>query len=139
LYVVEFQKRGLPHTHTLIWLKRNTKDPSSELIDEFILAELPDPMIDPLGYALVDEFMVHGPCGDLNKQCPCMKNGACSKRFPKSFNPETVVDDKGFPVYRHRDDGRFVYRNRGTAKLTNEWVVPYNLRLLKRFQAHIKC
>jgi hypothetical protein len=43
LYVVEFQKRGLPHTHTLIWLKRNTKEPSSALIDGFIFTELPDP------------------------------------------------------------------------------------------------
>ncbi|KAM0883810.1 hypothetical protein ACQ4PT_031390 [Festuca glaucescens] len=108
LYVVEFQKRGLPHTHTLIWLKRNTKEPSSALIDSFVSAELPDPEKDPLGYVLVDEFMVHGPC-----------------------------DDKGFPVYRRRDDGRFVLRNKGTVKLTNKWVVPYNLGLLKRFQAHI--
>jgi hypothetical protein len=137
LYVVEFQKRGLPHTHTLIWLKRNTKDPSSALIDSFISAELPDPLIDPLGYVLVDEFMVHGPCGDLNKNCPCMKEGICSKRFPKAYNDETLVDDKGFPVYRRRDDGRFVLRNKGTVKLTNKWVVPYNLGLLKRFQAHI--
>jgi hypothetical protein len=137
LYVVEFQKRGLPHTHTLIWLKRNTKEPSSRLIDEFISAELPDPMVDPLGYVLVDEFMVHGPCGDLNRLCPCMKNGVCSKRFPKSYNVETLVDEKGFPVYRRREDGRFVFRNKGTARLTNQWVVPYNLKLLKRFQAHI--
>ncbi|KAM0918645.1 hypothetical protein ACQ4PT_008729 [Festuca glaucescens] len=91
LYVVEFQKRGLPHTHTLIWLKRNTKEPSSSLIDSFVSAELPDPEKDPLGYVLVDEFMVHGPC-----------------------------DDKGFPVYHRRDDGRFVLRNKGTVELTNK-------------------
>ncbi|KAM0926502.1 hypothetical protein ACQ4PT_003554 [Festuca glaucescens] len=114
LYVVEFQKRGLPHTHTLIWLKRDTKEPSSVLIDGFISAELPDAEKDPLGYILVDEFMVHGPCGDLNKNCPCMKEGICSKRFPKAYNDETLVDDKGFPVYRRRDDGRFVLRNKGT-------------------------
>jgi hypothetical protein len=137
LYVVEFQKRGLPHTHTLIWLKRNTKEPSSALIDSFVCAELPDPEKDPLGYVLLDEFMVHGPCGSLNVNCPCMKEGICSKRFPKAYNDETLVDDKGFPVYRRRDDGRFVLRNKGTVKLTNKWVVPYNLGLLKRFQAHI--
>ncbi|KAM0914328.1 hypothetical protein ACQ4PT_011536 [Festuca glaucescens] len=137
LYVVKFQNRGLPHTHTLIWLKRNTQERSSALIDGFISAELPDPEKDPLGYVLVDEFMVHGPCGDLNKKCPCMKEGICSKRFPKAYNDETLVDDKGFPVYRRRDDGRFVLRNKGTVKLTNKWVVPYNLELLKRFQVHI--
>ena len=137
LYVVEFQKRGLPHTHTLIWLKRNTKEPSASLIDRFVSAELPDPKVDPLGYALVDEFMVHGPCGDLNQNCPCMKNGSCSKLFPKVFNDETVVDEKGFPIYRRRADGRFVYRNKGTTRIDNKWVVPHNLDLLKRFQAHI--
>jgi hypothetical protein len=117
--------------------EKNTQEPSSALIDGFISAELLDPEKDPLGYVLVDEFMVHGPCGDLNKRCPCMKEGICSKRFPKAYNDETLVDDKGFPVYRRRDDGRFVLRNKGAVKLTNKWVVPYNLGLLKRFQAHI--
>jgi hypothetical protein len=84
----------------------------------------------------VDELVVHGPWGDLNKNCPCMKEGLCSKRFPKAYNDETLVDDKGFPVYR-RCDGHFVLRNKGSVNLTNKWVVPHNLGLLKRFQAHI--
>jgi hypothetical protein len=137
LYVVEFQKRGLPHTHTLIWLKGDTQQPSASFIDSLISAEIPDPMVDPLGYALVDEFMVHGPCGEHNVRCPCMKNGSCSKWFPKEFNDETLVDEKGFPVYRRRNLGHFVVRNRGSVKLDNRWVVPYNMQLLKRFQAHI--
>lgn len=127
LYVVEFQKRGLRHTHTLIWLKDTTHEPSASFINSFISAEIPDPLIDPLGYILVDEFMVHGPCGDLNAKCACMKNGMCSKRFPKSFNEETLIDEKGFPVYRRRDLGHFVLRNKGRTKLDNRWVVPHNL------------
>ncbi|KAM0867488.1 hypothetical protein ACQ4PT_041967 [Festuca glaucescens] len=127
LYVVEFQKRGLRHTHTLIWFKRNTKEPSSGLIDSFISAKLPDPEKDPLRYVLVDKFMVHGPCVDLNTNFPCMKGGVCSKRFPKAYNDEALVDVKGFLVYRRRDDGRFVLRNRGAVKLTNKWVVLHNL------------
>lgn len=47
------------------------------------------------------------------------------------------IDEKGFPLYRRRDDGRFVYRNKGAVQLDNRWVVPHNLALLKRFQAHI--
>ncbi|KAM0867487.1 hypothetical protein ACQ4PT_041967 [Festuca glaucescens] len=129
LYVVEFQKRGLRHTHTLIWFKRNTKEPSSGLIDSFISAKLPDPEKDPLRYVLVDKFMVHGPCVDLNTNFPCMKGGVCSKRFPKAYNDEALVDVKGFLVYRRRDDGRFVLRNRGAVKLTNKWVVLHNLVL----------
>lgn len=133
LYVVEFQKRGLPHTHTLIWLKESTKDPSPAFIDNLVCAELPDPVVDPLGYILVDEFMVHGPCGMLDDKCPCMKDGTCSKPFPKSFNSETMVDEMGFPVYRRRPSANFVLRKKGTLRLDNQWVVPYNMKLLKKF------
>jgi hypothetical protein len=42
------------------------------LIDSFVCAEIPDPVADPLGYALVAEFMMHGPCGTDNPKCPCI-------------------------------------------------------------------
>jgi hypothetical protein len=45
------------------------------LIDSFVSAEIPDPVEDPLGYALVAEFMMHGPCGKDKPKCPCMKDG----------------------------------------------------------------
>jgi hypothetical protein len=105
------------------------------LIDSIVSAELPDAAVDPLAYVLVDEFMVHGPCGRMNVKCPCMKDGVCSKRFPKSFSEETSVDQAGFPVYRRRDDGRVVLKDGHS--LDNKWVVPHNVRLLKRYQAHI--
>jgi hypothetical protein len=80
--------------------------------------------------------MVHGPCGDLNKQCKCMKDGKCSKFFPKNYQDDTVVGEDGFVQYRRRAEiGNFVERY--GVKLDNAWVVPYNLKLLKRFQAHI--
>lgn len=49
--------------------------------------------------------MMHGPCGENFKRCRCMKDNVCSKRFPKGFQDETTVDDKGFVVYRRRDTG----------------------------------
>jgi hypothetical protein len=54
-------------------------------IDSFVCAKIPDPNEDPLGFILVSEFMMHGPCGDLNDKCVCMKDGKCSKHFPKDF------------------------------------------------------
>jgi hypothetical protein len=125
LYVVEFLKRGLPHIHALIWLKEQTRDATGIMVDKFISAEIPDVRIDPLGYAVVEEFMVHGPCGEFNINCPCMKDGACSKRYPKTFNDETFVDSLGFPVYRRRQDDRYIMKN--GVKLDNTWVVPHNL------------
>ncbi|KAM0859110.1 hypothetical protein ACQ4PT_047400 [Festuca glaucescens] len=134
-HVVEFQKRGLPHAHILVWLKADTRDATSVLIDSYVTAEIPDYRKDPLGYALVEEFMIHGPCGESNPTCPCMKAGACSKRFPKSFNDDTFVDGLGFPVYRRRKDDRYVLKN--GVRLDNRSVVPYNMALLKKFQGHL--
>ena len=48
---------------------------SPALIDSFISAEIPDPVEDPLGYVLVAEFMMHGPCRRSHPKCPCMKDG----------------------------------------------------------------
>ena len=73
LYSIEFQKRGLPHVHILLWLDRENNEITPEIIDKWISAEIPDPSKDPLGYILIAEHMVHGPCGDKNFNCPCMK------------------------------------------------------------------
>ncbi|KAM0874511.1 hypothetical protein ACQ4PT_037356 [Festuca glaucescens] len=136
LHTIEFQKRGLPHAHILVWKdKEKCGEVTPALIDSFISAEIPDPVEDPLGYALVAEFMMHGPCGEDNPKCPCMKDGVCSKKFPKSFQDETSVDESGFPVYRRQNNGRFVMKNK--VRLDNRHVVPYNMTLLKIFQAHL--
>ncbi|CAD6245622.1 unnamed protein product [Miscanthus lutarioriparius] len=73
LHKVEFQKRGLPHAHIIIWLGQDTSQPNPSFIDKFISAEIPGPCTDPLGYALVAEHMMHGPCGPAHQSCPCMK------------------------------------------------------------------
>jgi len=73
LYSIEFQKKGLPHVHILLWLDRENNEITPEIIDKWISAEIPDPSKDPLGYILIAEHMVHGPCGDKNFNCPCMK------------------------------------------------------------------
>ncbi|GJT42283.1 DNA helicase [Tanacetum coccineum] len=52
-------------------------------IDEYISAEIPDPVEDPRGYKVVTELMMHGPCGVANLGVLCMENGACNKHFPK--------------------------------------------------------
>jgi len=99
-------------------------------INSIIRAEVPDQQSDLIGYNLVDEFMVHGPCGEINQKCPCMKNSKCSKFFPKDYQANTLVGEDGFVRYRRRPDtGHFVERY--GVRLDNRWVVPYNLALLK--------
>jgi hypothetical protein len=135
LYTVEFQKRGLPHIHCLMWLAAGAKEFDASIVDNFICVEIPDVNTDPLGYALVDEFMIHGPCGESNRNCPCMKNNKCSKKFPKDFQDETTIDDFGFALYMRRDDDRHVVKC--GVRLDNRSVVPYNMHLLKKYNAHI--
>ncbi|GKB24461.1 DNA helicase [Tanacetum coccineum] len=84
LYTVEFQKRGLPHCHTLLWVNSASRIRIAEDVDRFILAELPDPRIDPKGYNVVLELMMHGPCGAVNLKAACMKGDKYSKKFPKN-------------------------------------------------------
>jgi len=67
MHTNEFQKRGLPHSHILTWVAHNNPEFLTPLsgIDSVISAEIPDKNIDPLGHALVEEFMIHGPVGNI--------------------------------------------------------------------------
>ncbi|CAN1761728.1 ATP-dependent DNA helicase PIF4 [Linum perenne] len=100
-----------------------------------IASEIPDSSTDPECYDAVSRFMFHGPCGPLFPQAPCTFDRKCTKHFPKKNNPETTMDQDGFPRYRRREDGRRVLKNR--VYLDNRYVVPYNRYLLLRFDAHI--
>jgi hypothetical protein len=81
MYSVEWQKIGLPHAHILLWLYN--KITASE-IDDAICAEIPDADGDKDLYEVVTKTMIHGPCGSLNPNAPCMRDGKCSKRYPRA-------------------------------------------------------
>ncbi|KAK3878374.1 hypothetical protein Pcinc_016958 [Petrolisthes cinctipes] len=82
--VVEYQKRGLPHVHLLLWVQ-DKDNLRLETIDDTISAEIPDKNKDPKLHDLVMSKMIHGPCSALNPSRPCMKNGRCNKSYPNSF------------------------------------------------------
>ena len=100
-----------------------------------ITAEIPNMEVDPDGYKAIKNYMMHGPCGDLNPGCPCMKQGKCTKHFPKKFNNQTTFDADGFPIYRRRNTGTEV--NKNNVFLDNRYVVPYNRNLIVKFDGHI--
>ena len=87
--------------------------------------------------------MVHGPCGKINPNSPCMVDGKCSKGYPKPFCKTTFVDpDSSHPVYQRlspEDGGRVVQLVRGgkTFTIDNSWIVPHAPYLSLRFYGHI--
>ena len=67
-------------------------------------AEIPDRNVDPELYHLVETFMVHGPCGALDPNCPCMNElGQCGKHYPKAPRTETELNVGGYPAYKRRE------------------------------------
>ncbi|XP_045456077.1 uncharacterized protein LOC123665891 [Melitaea cinxia] len=103
-----------------------------------ILNQSPDQDEDPTLYDIVVRNMIHGPCGALNPNSPCMHEGKCSKKFPKPYQSQTSTGDDGYPKYRRlspEEGGRkAAIRN---YEIDNRWVVPNNKLLLKIFEAHV--
>ena len=60
-YVVEFQKRGLPHAHILLILDEHNKI-TDDNVDNFISAEFPDMLKNPRLFENYKKFQVHTPC-----------------------------------------------------------------------------
>ena len=55
--------------------------------------------------------MIHGPCGIHKSNAPCMKDGKCSKRYPRNFQENTTENEDGYPIYRRRNNSRTVEVN----------------------------
>jgi len=75
--------------------------------------------------------MLHGPYSPEH----CLENGQCKKHFPKSFCPQTVMKDDGYPEYARPDNGRTIQKN--DTIFTNKDVVPHPPELLVQFNCHI--
>ncbi|XP_024319294.1 uncharacterized protein LOC100839430 [Brachypodium distachyon] len=134
VYTIEFQKRGLPHVHIILWLA--SEEPlDAEKIDLYISAQLPGPTTDPIGYEAISSFMIHGPCGPLKSNASCMSEGKCSKNFPNEFCEKTSIDSKGFAQYARPNNWMVV--NRNGINIDNRFIVSHNVDLVVKYQAHI--
>ena len=139
MYVIEFQKRGLPHIHLLLILDQQHRILPHE-VDEIVSAEVP-PVSQPVRREKVTTKMVHGPCGAHNPNARCMVDGKCVEGFPKEFNQTSRFrDGKYYAEYRRREcdeegnkitfqvDRRGAWCNEcqsSTCTLDNRWIVPH--------------
>jgi hypothetical protein len=97
IYVIEFQKRGLPHAHILIIIDPADKPLTPEYVDTVISAEIPDPVAYPELHQVVVSSMLHGSYGPHNTSSPCMENGKCIKYYPKPFREHTTLPSDDYP------------------------------------------
>ncbi|XP_072077883.1 uncharacterized protein [Arachis hypogaea] len=135
VYTIEFQKRGLPHAHIVLFFHHDDKYPTKEDINHILSVEIPNKENDPVYYEAVGKHIMHGPCGDLKKDSPCMESGKCIRHFPKRFFDSTTVDEDGYPIYRRREDGRTI--NKSGIDIDNQYVMPHNRKLLLKYRAHV--
>jgi hypothetical protein len=120
MYVVEFQKRGLPHAHVAL---RVTPQPqTTDHIDDIISAEVPPDSPDPDDQRyrqLVLRHMVH-----RHTQACLDDDGRCQKKFPKPVVEKTYTDERGYVQYRRRTP-------------EDVYVVPHNRHLLMFWDGHM--
>ncbi|POS84291.1 hypothetical protein EPUL_004345 [Erysiphe pulchra] len=103
IHVIEYQKRGLPHAHILLFLHEDDVPWSSEQIDEMVSAQMPTNC--PALAEIVKNQLTHGPCGPDYPNSPCMRNGRCSKGYPKRWCETIVLAEDSYPEYARPNNG----------------------------------
>ncbi|XP_076057180.1 uncharacterized protein LOC143034695 [Oratosquilla oratoria] len=144
LYSVEWQKRGLPHAHILLWMAVRV---TADTVSQVIRAEIPDKEKEPRLYETVTRCMIHGPCKGYDESQVCChgkssKPGQCAKGFPKTCRNDLLFGNNGYPEYIRRSIGEgghsFQLKLKdGIKTIDNSWVVPYNPFLCVKYDAHI--
>jgi hypothetical protein len=135
IYVIEFQKRGMPHAHILIFFVEDYKPHTVEDVDRMISAELPNPETNRLAHETVAKCMTHGPCGVAFPSASCIEDGKCNKQYPLKFQSEMVMDINEYHIYGRRYMRHTVLVH--GIELDNCWVVLHNVYLSTKYDAHI--
>ena len=83
-------------------MDREHKPITPAIIDEIVNAEIPDRNKNPLLHQIVTSQNIHGPCGNINRNSPCMDRRQCTKYFSKQLKDETRVPESSCPFYMQR-------------------------------------
>ncbi|KAH7697675.1 hypothetical protein AAVH_35240, partial [Aphelenchoides avenae] len=140
IFVIEFQKRGLPHLHAILTLKDADKIRTAEEVDRCISAQLPDEDTEKELFDLVTKHHIHGPNCRTNPHAMCKDaKGLCRWNYPKPYNPTTRITEDGRVYCARPDNGRstaVMVRNE-PVPATNKDVAPFCPRLLLKFRCHV--
>ena len=139
-YVIEFQKRGLPHAHILLIMNEEDTPKCPEQYDCAVTAEFSD---NPEVRKIQAKHMYHR-C-DKRCQNDTGRGGSevCKTKYPKKFSKHTLDGTDSYPEYRRRspeDGGHTVVLNEGTDReqiLDNRRIVPHNVYLLMKYRCHM--
>ena len=85
---IEFQARGSPHAHTILWIKDapklnvNTDEEVCSFIDQYVKCNIPD---DEELSQLVSKVQKH------RHSATCRRHGKCRFHYPRPPSPKTVI------------------------------------------------
>ena len=157
VHVIEYQKRGLPHCHMLVWVANDCKPRTAGNLDLIVNAQLPDPDTQPEIYNMVSDMCMHNRCDKLHS-AKCLVTGKDGKRkckgsFPKNFREVSGADATGMFAAPKRPDNKRLSkatdaewakaRQHGGPEAVpysardNRFVVPHNIDLCWRYDAHV--
>jgi hypothetical protein len=57
------------------------------------------------------------------------------QKYPRKFQYETVIDINRYPIYQCKNTGHIILVH--GVELDNRWVVPHNIYLSIKYDAHI--
>ncbi|KAJ8372288.1 hypothetical protein AAFF_G00290740 [Aldrovandia affinis] len=108
LFRVEFQARGSPHIHMVVWIEDapGVQDPEDcpdviKFINRYITCQMPDEKADPELHKIVSEVQVHS----RNHSKTCRKgNVSCRFGFPRLPMDKTIITSA--PWNDDKDDGQ---------------------------------
>ena len=83
----------MPHVHILLILAEPDKPKCPEDVDRLVCAELPDQHKNPRLFEVITRHNIHGPCGAVNKNSPCMTGEGLSRCCAKGFPNSTSLKD----------------------------------------------
>ncbi|SGY12269.1 BQ5605_C011g06448 [Microbotryum silenes-dioicae] len=135
VYVVKFQKRGLPHAHILLIMDPEDKPKTNNDYNKIVTAEIPDRNKFPALFETITNSMLHRQC-DRPGQHTCHDNHG---KGMKRLKPRTTSKDGGYPHYRCCGIHQYV-KFPGTAQeevYTDANVVPTNPLLVSKYNCHV--